>query len=231
MLLTSCNKRDPQPNALTNIDSVASACNKCDPQPNALINIHSVASAAIDNYIRALTIIDISEGQELYRKSQWLNYGFPGKRILDHSNIFESIFETDCAGVVGYKRLVERTFENSVGGILHDRIWIIAYPDRSTKQWKVFCHLPPDAINEESIEQDRLHTIEFPSVFNYQYLAECYGGAGKLRKAREACQKASEVFKTTPEKDRIQYSGNLSRTVKQEEIDACLEVLTRIIGS
>jgi hypothetical protein len=58
----------------------------------------------------------------------------------DAKTLYEGMFDTDVAGVRGYKRLLAMDATNEANTPVKIRFLAIAYPEKSTGVWKVLGH-------------------------------------------------------------------------------------------
>ena len=97
-----------------------------------------------DDFLRALKIADLPEGAKILSSLQWITgdadqgenfYARP--RFTETSPIFEELFDTDVAGVQGYKRVLDMKAVSEAGTQLMTRYFIFEFKDRRSNQWKV----------------------------------------------------------------------------------------------
>lgn len=178
------------------------------------------ASSAVDKFLKAYRIMELPEGRQMLTEVIWPQWGT--NPVLQKAEmIFESMFDTDVAGVKGYKRVVDVQLLSKAKTPILEKYVIIAYPDKVTRKWKVLCFSSSCDFNE-SIEfglQNLKNTITSLAI-NYRFLAYQYSAAGKLEKARDAYKKAAELNRQTPN----EYPS-------QEEFDKMVVALNSIIGN
>ncbi len=186
----------------------------------AIAEVNLEASKSADTFLRAVRIIELTEGKQMLADVTWgLDNDFPV--FTESSTLFETMFNTDDPGVSGYKRVLEVKGISKASTQLFKKYLLIAYKDRISQNWKVFSLREiADAEYEAQESAKMLNETRFTTKsVNYRGYGYWLMMAGKIRQAYDAFKQASESNRINPSK----YST-------QEEFDVFVKQVGKMLS-
>jgi hypothetical protein len=160
-----------------------------------------------DAFLSALKIMELAEGKQAVAETSWPGYMDQLPVLLNANKLFDGMFATDAAGIIGYKRLVQAKIQSQEGGELTEKYLLISYRDKQSGRWRVWAFVKIAGIDvDHEIEAAREALKEYANYRNYAFWL---GIGGRLLAAKQAL---GLVSPTT-------YSGDRGASYKQEDLN------------
>ena len=180
------------------------------------------ASKVADKYLSAIKIIDLPEGKKMLSDTEWEKPAYNNYPVFtESSKLFEGMFPTDIIGIQGYKRLIQLRAVSEAGTPLLERYILISYKDKKSQKWKVIGFTIGTDIEywvryaANSLGDTRI----LPDQYNYRLYGYNLLLAGRINKAKDAFQKASQLNKQNPDP-----------RSQQIDFDIFLQIISSITG-
>jgi hypothetical protein len=196
------------------------------------------AHEVVMRFLQGIKIASLPEGKQLLAQTHWIvgeadrgeNF-YSRPQYTDVTSLFAGFFDTDAAGIKGYKELFDMKALTNAGSTRNLQFLVIAYKDASAGNWKILESL--NNSDESSMDFDKqvafwksylTKTENSSARANYTNYGHWLLLDGRLSDARAALQFASTAS--------IQRSGAGQRDdvdlVRDLQIKLLLDVIGRI---
>jgi flagellar biosynthesis GTPase FlhF len=159
------------------------------------------ARKTAEAFLAAVKIAEVPEGLQAARDAAWHIGNLPV--LLEYTTLFEGMFDTDIAGIRGYKRLLETKIQSKGGVPLTAKYILISYKDRTSGKWKVFDFRELEATSAEeeaaAAKRDLGDTKYIKDQFNYRNYAYWLILSGRLREAGQAIHTSIAINNRSPD--------------------------------
>ncbi len=179
----------------------------------------AAARDASDRFLSGLKIAELPEGRQLMRENQWItgeadngeNF-YTRPQFVETTPLFERLFDTDVAGVQGYKRLLEMKATSEAGTQLLIRYWLVAFKDRRAGEWKLLCTGQGDSADFDKeiafwSQKDQPFTSEVERLLIYGRWLLLAGRISEARNALTSGLSASTKYPDPPGQSSDAYAG------------------------
>jgi hypothetical protein len=194
------------------------------------------AHEVVMRFLQGIKIASLPEGKQLLAQTQWIvgeadrgeNF-YSRPQYTDVTSLFAGFFDTDVAGIKGYKELFDMKAVTKAGSTRNLQFLVIAYKDASAGIWKVLESL--DNSDESTMDFDKqvafwkgylTKTENSSARQNYANYGHWLLLDGRLSDARNALQFASTAS--------IQRSGTGQRDDENSVRDLQIKLLLDVIG-